>query len=292
MFTSLSSVYKGILLALAGYSAFSCADAGVKFLTAHYPIFQILVIENTSACLILLAFARVLGGTGGLLRKENFKIHGLRASLNFIVGALAVYAFRELPMTSAYPLFFTIPIFAALWALPLYKEGLPGNRMTAILTGFAGVVTATRPGTTGFDPDMLAPLCAAALIAVMFLSGKSLKMPTPFMLAFVPLAGTALMALPLAIPEFSMPSLFHLAVFALAGAFSAAGFTSISIAFRIADAAAVSPMMYIQMLWGIVLGFFIFGDAPDGWMLAGSAIIIGSGIYLLETERRGGHLQR
>ncbi len=287
MFTRLHPTYKGILLALLGYSAFACGDAGFKFLSGHYSISRVLVIENICACLLLLAASPRLGGTKGIFQRENLKINALRTGLNLIVSLLVGYSFRELPMTTAYPMFFTIPFFAALWAIPVYRESLPANRIAAILLGFAGVLTATRPGTGNFDINMLVPLCAAAFIAVMFLCSKSLKNQTLFMLAFPPYAGVGLMLLPFALASGgAIPTAFHLAVFAATAACSVTGFIAVSFAFRIAAAAAVSPMMYIQMLWGIVFGLLVFGDTPDTWTLAGALIIILSGIYLVETERR------
>ncbi len=35
----------------------------------------------------------------------------------------------------------------------------------------------------------------------------------------------------------------------------------------------------------IALGYLVFGDVPSWWTLAGSAIIICSGVYLLFRER-------
>ncbi len=273
-------------MALLGYSAFSWADTGVKFLAGHYSMSQLLMIENSFACLVLLLASPLLGGTRGLLRRENLKVHGLRIGLNFAVSMLVTYSFRELPMTSAYTLFFTIPFFAAIWGIPLYRENVPLNRVLAILAGFAGVLVAVRPGTSGFDIHMLAPLAAASIIALMFLSSKSLKDPSSFMLAFIPLLGAGLLAAPMGLMDFKMPTLQHLGLFALTGTCSATGFTLVSLAFRAAPAAAAAPMMYIQMLWGILFGCLIFADLPDAWMLAGAGIIILSGIYLIETERR------
>lgn len=285
MFSRLSPVYKGILLALAGYSAFSCADTGVKYLSYHYSIYQLLTIENAFACTILLCCSPLLGGRRGLFRKENLKIHGLRTILNLFVSVLVTYSFRHLPMATAYTLFFTIPFFAVIWGILIYAEKLRGNRMLTMVVGFAGVLMATRPGTESFDIHMLAPLAAAGFISIMFLCGKSLHKPTLFMLAFSPLAGVGLMCLPLAIADFTMPSLHHLVIFAITGACSATGFVMVSMAFRTADSAAITPMMYIQMLWGVIFGFMIFGDIPDPLVLAGAATIIASGAYLIISEK-------
>jgi drug/metabolite transporter (DMT)-like permease len=35
----------------------------------------------------------------------------------------------------------------------------------------------------------------------------------------------------------------------------------------------------------VLFGFTVFGDVPDLWTLAGSAVIAGSGVYLFHRER-------
>ena len=63
------------------------------------------------------------------------------------------------------------------------------------------------------------------------------------------------------------------------------GFIAVSLAYRVAAAAAVAPTMYVQLLWGLAFGYFIFADRPDGWMLLGAGVIIVSGIYLVKSEK-------
>ena len=46
--------------------------------------------------------------------------------------------------------------------------------------------------------------------------------------------------------------------------------------------------MYTGLIWMTLLGYALFGDVPDIWTLAGGAIVIGSGLYLLNRERRFG----
>ena len=56
---------------------------------------------------------------------------------------------------------------------------------------------------------------------------------------------------------------------------------------RLAPASVLSPFIYSQMVWMIALGYFVFGDVPNYSTLAGAAVVIGSGLYLIQRERRG-----
>jgi drug/metabolite transporter (DMT)-like permease len=63
-------------------------------------------------------------------------------------------------------------------------------------------------------------------------------------------------------------------------------------AFMQAPASLLTPFTYLQMLWATLLGFFVFGQLPDGWSIVGMAIILGSGVLLAVLERRRARLGR
>ena len=89
-----------------------------------------------------------------------------------------------------------------------------------------------------------------------------------------------------AIAIFGLPLAAHLPFFALSGVTVFIGLTCTAMAFRMAKAALISPFLYSQMIWAVFFGYVLFADTPDPWTLTGATIIIGSGIYLIETERR------
>ena len=51
-------------------------------------------------------------------------------------------------------------------------------------------------------------------------------------------------------------------------------------------AAAVLPVIYIQVVVATAVGILIFGQWPTIWTLVGGAIIIASGLYIWQRERR------
>jgi drug/metabolite transporter (DMT)-like permease len=59
-------------------------------------------------------------------------------------------------------------------------------------------------------------------------------------------------------------------------------------ALQLAPTAAVSPFYYLMLVWALLIGFVIWGDVPTPELLAGSAIVVASGLFLLlhETQRR------
>jgi drug/metabolite transporter (DMT)-like permease len=57
-------------------------------------------------------------------------------------------------------------------------------------------------------------------------------------------------------------------------------------AFKSAPASAVAPFTYSQLVWAVLFGWLAFGQFPDGFALAGIAVIAGSGVLLAWHERR------
>ena len=57
---------------------------------------------------------------------------------------------------------------------------------------------------------------------------------------------------------------------------------------RGAPSSVLAPFIYTEIVWMIALGYFVFGDTPNNWTLAGVAIVIASGLYLLYRERMVG----
>jgi drug/metabolite transporter (DMT)-like permease len=57
---------------------------------------------------------------------------------------------------------------------------------------------------------------------------------------------------------------------------------------KLAPASVLAPYVYTQLVWVIILGYLVFGQVPNNWTIAGAAIVIASGLYLLNRERRMG----
>jgi len=57
-------------------------------------------------------------------------------------------------------------------------------------------------------------------------------------------------------------------------------------AFRSAPASVVAPFEYTALLWGVLLDLVIWKVLPGAITLAGGAVVICTGLYLIARERR------
>ena len=81
-----------------------------------------------------------------------------------------------------------------------------------------------------------------------------------------------------------MPTPQDLAIVALGGMITGCGHYCLIETFRHAEAGLVAPFKYSSILWAVGLGFFVWGDWPDLWVMAGTAVLIASGLYILRRE--------
>ena len=73
-------------------------------------------------------------------------------------------------------------------------------------------------------------------------------------------------------------------MFALAGTFGSLGILCLTNAFRLAPAATVSPFEYSALIWAALLGYLLWQEVPDRFIVLGATIVISSGIYILYRE--------
>lgn len=64
-------------------------------------------------------------------------------------------------------------------------------------------------------------------------------------------------------------------------------YTSLTIAMRTGEVGAVTPFRYTRIVFALIAGVMVFGERPDLWTLAGSALVIVAGIAALRLNRPG-----
>ncbi len=99
----------------------------------------------------------------------------------------------------------------------------------------------------------------------------------------------ALVMLPVIPFVWTTPANWVIALMLLAtGVLGSAGHFCLIAGHKLAPASVLSPFVYTQLIWVVIFGYFVFDHVPTGWTMAGAAMVIGSGLYLLYRERKRG----
>jgi drug/metabolite transporter (DMT)-like permease len=201
---------------------------------------------------------------------------------------LNFFALRYLRLDQVLAIAFSTPFLVAALSGPALGEWVGPRRWAAIAVGMFGVLVVTRPGFSQFHPAVILAVLSAFSYAFYFLSTRLLSR-TDFNATtlFYSNGVGAVLMLPVAPFFWTAPTLAELVLMMFAGALASFGHYLLIVAHRHASPSLLSPFIYTQLVWVVVLGYMVFGDVPDGWTLVGAAIVICSGLYILHRERIG-----
>ncbi|MFL6672160.1 MAG: DMT family transporter [Massilia sp.] len=277
---------RSIYAMLVAVAMFSLMDTAMKLLAAHFPAMQVAALRSLSSLPLVFAWVGWRGGLRTVFR-VNWKMHLLRAALGIVMLSLFAFGLKELSLASAYSIFFIGPILITALSVVMLKEVVNAARWIAIAVGMAGVLVVLRPDGAGFlTLGGLAVLVAAACYAVSAIAARMLartdsKEHMMFWLMLLMAVGASALAAPgwVEVQVSHLPLLCGLAV---SGFF---GQLAINEAFSHGEASVVAPFEYSALAYGVALDWLLWRTLPDQFTLAGAAIIIGSGLYLIRHEK-------
>src|SRR6188474_192683 len=277
----------GIALMLSAVLAFSCLDAMAKYLGGHMPTLQVVGVRCAAAFLIALMISNPLTRPG-LLKTARPSFQLWRASMLLGSTVFNFMAFRYLQLDEAMAILFSTPFLVAILAGPLLGEWVGWRRWTAILVGFVGVLVVVRPGLGGLQWAALLSLGSAFCYAGYSITTRMLSTSdsSETTLFYANLFGFVVMVPVLPLVWTPPPSWIDVVLMVAVGGFGAGGHFLLILAHRNAPASVLSPFIYTQIVWATTLGYLVFANVPSHWTVAGAGIVIASGLYLLNRERR------
>lgn len=278
---------RAILLMCLGVSMFPFLNAGIKLLTAHYSIIEIVWARFAGHLLtMLIVFLPSRGWQ--IFRTQQPAIQITRSFLLLASTALSVSGIGLVPLATASTIGFSSPIIVTALSVPLLGESVGPRRWSAVLVGFVGVLVVVRPGSSQMSAATLLLLGAATTYALYQIATRRSGVHDSAETGIVYAALVGTVATSLLVPfGFERPhSLVDAAVLASLGVFGGVGHYYVIHAFRLGPAALVSPLGYLELVGSTTLGYLIFGNFPDIWTWAGASLIVASGIYIALREQR------
>lgn len=284
------------ILCMIGFATIApVMDAFAKATPAYIPVMQILAFRFGIQALALLPMA---AATGLLYRPGlcECALHMARALVIVAATGLFFAAIRSMPIANALAIFFVAPFIITLLGGLLLGEEVGPRRLAACGIGFAGALLIIQPSFEDLGLVALFPLGTALCFASYMIMTRAMAPRIhPIALQGYTALAACLIILPLltafdgsgsALLDPAMPS--GLAVWTLlgVGVVSTVSHLFISFALRLAPAATIAPLQYLEIVAATVLGYYVFDDFPDALTWMGIAVIVGSGLYVFMRERR------
>jgi drug/metabolite transporter (DMT)-like permease len=284
----------GIAFMVAGCFLVTLNDAILKWLTVSYPVGQIMFVRSLFVFLPIVVLALHEGGLANL-RVHNLRGQAVRAAIVVLGMFLFVTGISLMPLADALAIAFASPLMATALAVPMLGEKVGWRRWTAVCVGMAGVVVIIRPTGEGLAWAALLPLGSALTGALRDIVTRKLSVSdssSSILLVTTIAVMIAGLASALADPllgwtavAWQAMSFDHVAMLGGAGVLLAGGQYCMIEAVRRSEVGLVAPFKYTSMIWAVLTGFLIYGIFPDLWIIAGSALVVASGLYILQRER-------
>lgn len=277
---------RGIASMVGAVALFALMDSGLKLLSPHYPPMQVAALRGLASLPLVLVWALADGGVMQLVR-VRWPVHLLRGVLAVVMLAAFAYALRLMPLAEAYAIFFVAPLMITALAALFLREQVGWRRWTAIGVGMCGVLIVLKPSGAG----MLTLGGAAMLVAALGYSVSAIavrvlgRTDSTQSMVFWMLAMLSLFASIMAWNEWKAIRPEDWWVLAGIGVTGAVGQFLVTYAFSASPASIVAPFEYTALAWAMALDWVLWKTLPDARMLAGAAVIVLAGLYLLRREQ-------
>lgn len=222
-----------------------------------------------------------------LPRTRHLPMALFRGLLSAVSWYTYYLSYAGLALATATVLSFTTVLFVTALAPSVLRERVGWRRWTATLVGFAGVLLIVRPGMLEVGWPVMGAMFSAFVGAVIILTTKVLARveSTGTIMFWIGVVSVAV-ALPVALPGLAWPGWWNLLLLIGAGICGPFAMHLWINALRLADASFLAPVSYVRLVFAAAFGLVLFSELPDLWLLAGTALILASALYITRREAK------
>lgn len=285
---------RGILLKIASTLGFTLMAACVKAVSDVVPVGQTIFFRSFFALVPVFALLAFRGELAGAFTTTRPMAHVMRGGFGILAMATWFIAIAYLQLPEAIALNFAAPLILTVLAMAVLGEPVRAERIVAVLLGFIGVLIILWPKLTVAGHPMgrteaigaTAALASAFLMAVAVLLVRKLvtsEATSTIVVYFSVLSSVfSLLTLPFG---WVMPTPWEATMLVMAGLLGGVSQLFLTESYRYADATTIAPFDYTQMIWALIVGYFLFAEVPEPGVLVGAAIVILAGLLVVWRNR-------
>ena len=220
--------------------------------------------------------------------------HTFRGFFQISAASLFFWSVTKIPLATAAALGLTGTLMIGPLAWLLMREPLKRDVIGGTLVGFAGALFIVNTETQllsgeidspvlGYLAPILASLCHALSVVLLRFRSQS---EDPIVVAFFANTLPALYVLPVFFLVDTQPTVELFGGYVICAFFGVSFWSLTTIAYAHAPAAKLAPMTYTQLLWAVVIGFFLFGELPEASTWSGAVVIVAACFYVMRSSNR------
>ncbi|MDF1727412.1 MAG: DMT family transporter [Sulfitobacter sp.] len=280
----------GIMLMVLTTLIFALQDGLSRHLAAEYNVLMVVMIRYWFFAAFVITLAR--RKAGGIRAAAKTSQPGLQVFRGLLLATeicIMVVAFTLLGLVESHAVFTCYPLLVAALSGPVLGESVGWRRWAAIGVGFVGVLIILQPGRAVFDVAALIPLLAAALFALYglltrYVARSDTTATSFFWTGTMGAVGTTLAGLWFWEPMIAADWGWMIAL-CITGV---TGHWLLIRCYEVAEASAVQPFAYFQLVFASIIGVSLFGEEIRSNVAMGAGLIVAAGLFTFWRERRKG----
>ena len=262
---------------------FVAVTALVKYSAQNLPAAQAAFLRYVLGLIFLLP------ALGALRRAQlgvrEWTLFSLRGVVHTIGVTLWFYAMTRIPIAEVTALNYLSPVYVTLGAVLFLGERLALRRIAAVMVAFLGALLILRPGFRELDLGHFAMLGTALMFGAGYLLAKKMSGEVAASVVVAMLSITVTLGLaPLAWSVWVTPSWNDIGWMFLVACFATAGHYTMTLAFAAAPVTVTQPVTFLQLIWAVLLGWIVFAEDPDLWVILGGIIILAAVCFITWRE--------
>jgi len=292
------NILKAVLLKLTSALMFSVMAAFVRYVSDVTPLGEVVFCRSFFAIIPVMVIYALRGELAAAFRTARPFGHLTRGMISVAGMFFNFAALARLPIVDVTTITFASPLITVALSAWILKERVRVYRWSAVGVGFIGVVVMLWPhldlarytaANTAATLGALFALVSAFTNAGSVVQTRRLTDTETtssivlYFSLFCALGG--LLTLPFG---WIVPSLPQLGALIGLGVFGGLSHILLTESYRYAPASLVAPLDYTALLWAFIIGYWFFGELPTATVYVGSAIVAGSGLFVIWRERQLG----
>ena len=278
----------GIFLMVITTIVFASQDGLSKYLATEYNVYMVVMIRYWFfAAFVMTISSRKPGGAKQVAKTKTPLLQIFRSLILVTEMCVTILAFTLLGLAETHAIFASYPLIIAMLSGPILGEHVGWRRWLAICVGFFGILIILNPGNGIFSPYALVPLAGAILFALYGLltryAGQYDNSSTSFF--WTGIVGCIAMTA-IGLNFWDPVSQGDWSIMLILSASGMLGHFLLIKCYEVAEASAVQPFAYLQLIWASLIGVIIFGEQITTNVLIGACIIVGAGLFTLWRERK------
>lgn len=282
------SVLLGMMLSAVAFVFFTAFDTVTKYLSQSYSVFQVMAVMFVTATLLMTAYSHIKHKDAAktVLRIHKPKLHIARGLAQIAGQTFAYMALPHVSLAEFYVVIFTAPISIVLISSITLKEKIADYVWVILVVNFIGVLIAMRPDH-GVNMWTLVLFMGTFMLSCSLVILRKMMQTESSEIAAITTAGA--LAIGSVIPAlfvYQDMNMHDALLMVLGGVFFSGAQTFLTTAYKLAPTAYSSPPQFLQLIYGAVAGYVVFGDVPSIWIYIGGAIVIIANVFLIVKQQR------